>query len=183
MDLNIWKMIWRRKWYFVRHPFSWFHDIITKIKWAHQRITRGYADTDWYELCYWMIGVLAPMLEDFSDHHCGHPIGEDGFTEESWSAYLKDIARHIRNASEDQSEQINEYGVFWDKTLGEIHKHKNVYIDNDGVIHHVIPDLTEEQDIIKQKYYQREIEIYKWRCKEIQTAFKMIGDHFFDLWD
>ena len=183
MENSVWKVSrpgWR---YYIRHPLKYISDCIRSFKWVHQRALRGFADVDLYNMDHWMICVLAPMFDRLAKTHCGYPGEESGFTDETWTAYLEEISQHIRNASEDQTAQTNEFNDDWDKAMDWLRAEKQVFIDEVGTTHHVFPDLTSEQDALRNRYFQREKEIYEWRCNEIQTALNMIGKHFFALWD
>lgn len=153
------------------------------FRWAWQRSVRGYADCDWWNLDYWFIDVLAPMFEEYAEKHIGYPGEINGFTDEQWAAYLKDIASHLRNASEDQTVQANEYDDAWRTMVDRRNADVKIWTDDKGFVHHVWPDPTTEQMELTAKYIARLQEIDAWRLNEAQTAFRMIGDQFFSLCD
>jgi len=146
-------------------------------------MARGFADVDWFNLYDWLIGVLAPMFEEYAENHYGYPGEINGFTDEQWTQYLKDIARHLRNASEDQTVELNQFEEEHDEYIEERFGSTCRWTDNHGATHSVLPELTERGKEISDKYYARMREIDEWRLKEAQTALKMIGDCFFDMWD
>ena len=43
--------------------------------------------------------------------------------------------------------------------------------------------MTEEQEAIRDRYFAREKEITDWQLSEAQSALRMIGEQFFQLWD
>lgn len=170
-----------RKRYYLLHPLKWLRDIALSFKWAYQRMTRGFADVDWYNLYDWLIDVLAPMFEEYAENHYGHPA--IAFTDEQWTQYLSDIARHLRNASEDQTVELNqfkeEHDAYIEARFGSLY----AWTDEHGNVHHSLPEAPEFGKEISDKYYAKMREIDEWRLKEAQTALKMIGDFFFDMWD
>ena len=183
MGANIWKQYPKTLYYSIRHPLKTIGDFVRSVKWAWQRSVRGYADTDWWNMCDWMTEVLSDMLDTCAEKHFGFPAGDDGFTDEEWTAYLREIATHLRNSSEAQCEQVNEYDALFDAIVDEQHSHMERREDANGFIHHIYPEMTAEQKSIRDKYFQREMEISKWREAEAQKAFEMIGKHFFAFWD
>ena len=183
MELNVWKFGRCRRRYYLTHPLKWLRDVSLSVKWTYQRATRGYADIDWYELHYWMISVLSSMFDEYAEHHYGYPGEEAGFTDGQWTTYLRAIAAHMRNASEDQQIQKNEYEADF-KRISEVRSagmHR--YVDEKGFVHHEFPPVTDKQKETIEKYFARLKEIDDWRLNEAQTALKMIGDQFFSLWD
>ena len=183
MELNVWKFGRSRKLYYLTHPLKWLKDFILSVKWSYQRATRGYADIDWFELYDWMISVLSSMFDEYAEYHCGYPGEQAGFTDEQWTAYLRDIATHMRNASEDQQIQKNEYEADFDRISKERSAGVRRYTDDKGFIVHEFPPATDKQKETIEKYFARLKEIDDWRLSEAQTALKMIGDQFFSLWD
>lgn len=182
--MNLWKIRRYSNRYYLTHPWLILQDLVLAIRYTWQRSVRGYADIDRFNMDNWMIGVLAPMFEDYAKNHFGFPGEDAGFTDEEWTAYLVEVARHLRNASEDQTEQRNEYADEWSKVAGSIWDHVDTVVDKYGDKHIIkIPDMTDSQNAVRDKFFNREIEIAKWRSDEIKTAMKMIGDQFFSLWD
>lgn len=180
---SVWKQFphtWR---YRIRHPIECLMDRVRSVRWAWQRSVRGYADIDWWNMCDWMSDVLPGMFETYAAKHFGFPGEDAGFTDEEWTAYLCEIAEHLRNASEDQEVVVNEYQALFDAVVEDQRRFMERSVDADGVVRHIYPETTSEQQIIRDKYFNRGAEIYAWRQEEARKAFEMIGRHFFALWD
>lgn len=167
------KNIWGHKFYSTRylltHPWQAVKDFGRKLKWAWQRTVRGYADIDWYNMDSFLLNILPDMLETLARKGIGHP---HDMSVVGWSDYLWDTAQHLRNADEDQGVEVNQYEAAFRAYLDS---HPDYYRDKN----HVDPDVEE----LRKRWLDRDREIAEWRQKEAETAFKMIGERFFDLWD
>ena len=129
------------------------------------------------------IAVLAPMFDDYAEKHMGYPCEAYGWTDEKWTAYLREIAQHLRNCDEDQQTNPNEYGEEWAKVLETKWNSMEIVRDDAGLVHHNWPEPTPEQKELEENYRRREEEVFKWRSDDAVKAFEMIGAVFFDLWD
>lgn len=183
MDCNIWHFKCRSTRYYILHPWAFIKDVFRAVKYAHQRCTRGYADSDWYNISEWFINVLPNMIDDLAENHCGYPGECFGFTDEDWTKYLKEIVWHLHNASEDQDKVTNEYEEEWEKINRERFSNAEIWTDENGSKHKKVPELTESQLELCKKYTNRCREIYDWRCEQVKIALLLIGSHFFNLWD
>ena len=67
-----------------------------QLKWAKQRISKGYCKSDWYDMDSWFAHVVADMLDEYADNTCSHPweINDP----DDWKDILKEMATHLRNA-------------------------------------------------------------------------------------
>jgi len=180
---NIWKFGGYSRRYYITHPWKWVSDFLRRVRWAWQRSKRGYADCDWWNMDYWMIAVLPSMFDDFAKYHCGYPAGESGFTDEQWTAYIKEIAQHLRNCDEEQKTNVNEYEEEFEAMMDARSTLKVIRKDERDNIVHELPEETPEEKELSRKYFDRHEEIYTWRCNEAIKAFEMIGKQFFSLWD
>ena len=167
------KNIWEHKFYSTRylltHPWQAVKDFGRKLKWAWQRTVRGYADIDWYNMDSFLLDVLPDMLETLARKGIGHPYD---MSVVGWSDYLWNAAQHLRNADEEQKVEVNQYEEAFRAYLDS---HPDYYRDKN----HIDPDVEE----LRKQWLDRDREIAEWRQKEAETAFKMIGERFFDLWD
>jgi len=89
--MSVWKFSYSKRWY-VTHPWVWVEDVIRNLKWAAQRVFRGYDDTvvwsiDWH-LCEYMPKWLCTLKENKQ----GYPADfyENG-GEEAWNKVLDDM--------------------------------------------------------------------------------------------
>ena len=167
------KNIWEHKFYSTRylltHPWQAVKDFGTKLKWACQRTVRGYADIDWYNMDSFLLDILPDMLETLARKGIGHVAD---LSPEDWEGFLLDAAQHLRNADEDQKVEVNQYEEAFRVYLDA---HPDYYRDKV----HIDPDA----EVLRKQWLDRDREIFEWRQMEAETAFKMIGARFFDLWD
>jgi len=89
--MTLWKFSYA-KWWYITHPWVWVNDLLRNLKWAAQRVFRGYDDTviwsiDWY-LCMYM-----PIwLRTLKEKKVGYPSSfyENG-GEEAWDKVLDEM--------------------------------------------------------------------------------------------
>lgn len=94
--------------YYLRHPFEWVADKWRCLKWARQRVVRGYANCDVWNLDSWFSNVMSGALKELAEHHYGWP---DGLfdTPEEWTAWLNKAAAAIKMMSEEEQDKVNKY--------------------------------------------------------------------------
>ena len=56
-----------------RCPLTNIKQFFRNIKYAYQRITKGYCDQDKWNLNTYLSNLLYLSLTDLSEHHCGFP--------------------------------------------------------------------------------------------------------------
>lgn len=44
-----------------------------QLKWAKQRVTKGYCRSDWYDMYSWFAHVVADMFDEYAENTCSHP--------------------------------------------------------------------------------------------------------------
>ena len=93
--------------------------IFTEIKWAKQRITRGYSDRDWWSIDHFIADVLSKALRQYVE--AGHLVIND---KEEWLKHSDVLANYNRiyEFDKDYEAQLKEtllwvadnFGRFWD---------------------------------------------------------------------
>ena len=177
------------------------------IKWSYQRVSRGYSDSDLWDIYSFLQKLIPDMLERYKDRKHGSPshlgqnvTNEDGFLDnltchEEWDKILDQMIFLWRESDEDTCTQKNEYeedhekafleftdtyGVLGEKlqTEKEIQEGKKY---NYRTVHFMseIPKYKE----IDRKYMDREDELRKYRIECKDKAMDMLKQYFFDLWD
>ncbi len=160
------------------------------VKWAHQRIWKGYCDYDLYSIYDWFLDIMPCMLEEYKTTRHGSPVGKN--------------TQLLPMTDEERDQAI--HGE-WDKTLDrmifmlrEMDEHENPYTDEymkmmikyregptkqeDGTVSYVYSDISDPDDAELSKKYHDEvkrIEAYRNDCKKI--FFDEFSEHFYDLWD
>ena len=78
-----------------------------KLRRNWQRFRRGWAYSDVWDIDFWFIEMLEPMLRHLKEHHCAHPFD---YTDEEWEARLGQMADYLRLMNEENViEEV--YGV------------------------------------------------------------------------
>lgn len=179
------------------------------IKWSKQRITRGYADCDVWEMFSFLQTMIPNMLQNLKDTRQGSPgyLGENYTNEEGilvndtcheeWDKILERMIFLWRETDEDSCSKKNpyeeehskafdgfhdKYGLFGSKLQTE----KELEVENKkrggGGIVHFMNELPEYKEI-SEKYdeEQKRLEEYRRSCKD--EAIDMLKKYFYDLWD
>lgn len=158
-------------WIFYRVK-DFFKYLPRKIKWFYQRGKRGYSDNDVWDLDYWFLNVIVPMLKQLNKSNISYPAN---LTMEEWHKILNKMIFYFTEANEETSSKQNEY----DKAFRDILWNNGKLVDPDN--------MTKEEKInynnIKHKYFQREKELDLYRNKKKQQAFTLFSKYFWHLWD
>lgn len=78
-----------------------WHSFIGKgrqLKWRCQRFLRGWADEDAWDIDWWFIKTLSPMLKKFKEDNDGNPFK---LSEEEWDKILDDMIYYLEGMNED----------------------------------------------------------------------------------
>lgn len=85
-----------------KYPSKWFKNLRTffrNVKYAYQRVTRGYADVDLWDFYTYLGNVIADGSRKLADTSCGYPYSLDGDKiiddPEVWRNYLYKMADHF----------------------------------------------------------------------------------------
>lgn len=177
LDLNVFHSWGYSKRYYITHPHKWFRHLYLNIKHAWQRITRGYCDEDWWNLGYWLLNILPPMLDDLADNANGWP-QQDGFPEfEDWQKYLRGIAANLRLCTEEAAEKMNEYQEAFSENARKMRLEAP---DKDGNRRAVWYDQDED---INKKYFDRCKEISEEQAAIREDTFYQIAQSLPAMWD
>ena len=146
--------------YYLTHPHIFFRHLKYNIRDAWQRITRGYCDSDVFNMDYWFLDIMPPMLRDIANADSYIMLGEDG-TREDWHDWLCDLAWRMERCHPDNTDDRNEFAAEYNETW------------NNG---------TRVPDVLVDKYLDRENEILAENSEEIKRILNDMGEHFFALW-
>lgn len=100
--------------------FAYIREIKNRIKWSRQRMTRGYADTDCWNVDDYLQILIPNMLEKHRENHLGVPLidGKPLSTEE-WEQILDRMVFLWREADENTCTRKNPYEEEYFKALKE----------------------------------------------------------------
>lgn len=69
-----------------------------KLKWRCQRFIRGWADEDTWDIDWWFIKTLSPILKKFKEDNDSHPFK---LSEEEWDKILDDMIHYLEGMNEE----------------------------------------------------------------------------------
>lgn len=133
------------------------------FKYAYQRITKGFANSDTWDLDNYYLNIFSGTINYLADHHWGYPGHGEFQDDESWTKYLKDMAQKFYNANEtNEAYPTPEADKWWEWILQHDGRESNPYAES----------MFEESN-----------EIDKIRDKEMHEGMKMLDHVFWNLWD
>ena len=178
------------------------------MKWSKQRIVRGYADSDIWNMYGYLQVLLPDMLEHLKNHRCGSPgylgenyTNEDGILvndtcHEVWDKILDRMIFLWRETDEETCAKKNPYEEEYRKALDEFRDKYGVLGQKlqtpeeleanrkrgGGGTVHFMSELPEYKEI-SEKYMDEEkkLEQYRIACKD--EVMDLMKEHFFALWD
>lgn len=178
------------------------------IRWSKQRIVRGYADVDCWNMFRYLQMLIPDMLQDLRDHRTGSPgylgknyMNAEGILvndtcHEEWNEILdkmiflwkesREEACSRKNPHEEEyhttiAEFYKKYGILGEKLQTEAELEENKKRGGGGTVH-FMNELPEYKDIY-EKYWavERKLEEYREKCKD--EALDMMKEYFYLLWD
>lgn len=150
-----------------RRPIHNIGQFFRNIRYAYQRITKGYCDYDLWSLYNYYTVLFNSTLNELVDTTHGWP-QSDKFPEfEDWQKYIKDIAQHFQNSDED-------YKYFLPNWFEKIAYDTYTYTSSND---------PKWLIILRDRWLEKSDEAYKAREQEKNIAFDMLKEVFFSLWD
>lgn len=180
--LSVWSFPYRKT-YYLTHPHRWLHDLYWNWRNFWHRAKYGYAYVDVWNFCDWYPRVGAEALRYLAKHHSGYPAVKPGETSEEWSKYLNMLANRLERCANSFDicfgAERNEY----DAMLDEIMESKKVIKEQDGMTIHTHEPLTEEEEEIRKKYFERAQEIAAADQSYIETTYRWLAEDLGHMWD
>ena len=134
------------------------------IKWSKQRITRGYADCDVWEMFSFLQTMIPEMLQTLKDTRMGS----------QKNSYDEEHSKALRAFHE-------KYGLFGFKLQTKKELEENKKRGGGGTVHFM--DELPEYKEISDKYREEEKRLGEYRSACKNEAFDMMKQYFFSLWD
>lgn len=148
------------------HPLNWWKNIklfFRKIKWAWQRVTRGFADCDVWNLDSSILNYLSGTLKYLSETAMSWP-GDEQFPKyEDWTNFLKEMSEKFAAANESNNYYPTPIADKWWEWNEKHPNFKNNPYVEDMLKEHQENDLKRERDFAE--------------------AWSAIGEVIWNLWD
>lgn len=174
--------VFKNPYYKWRYPSCWLKNVrmfFRSFKYAYQRATRGYADSDCWDLDAYYLNLLEGSLNHLADNHWGYPGNEEFDTDEKWTAYLKEMAQQFHRANES-----NEYydTPEADKWWEWVQAHPATWKKEDvnGV---ELSRLNRDKGPYDKSMMEEERLLAYLRQKDMECGFDMLKHVYFSLWD
>ena len=159
-----------------RYPSNWWNNIrlfFRRYKWAYQRASRGYADSDVWDLDAFYLNLFHDTLNHLAEHHHGYPGTEEFPTDEKWTAYLKEMAQLFYQANENNEAFPHPEEEKWWAWEQEHPDYSERFLNADWTDKnpHSAAMLEESKDLSKKQ------------DAAFHKAWDMMGKVMFHLWD
>ena len=89
--------------YYLRHPIKWIKELYYNIKHTLQRIIRGWADSDTWNLDQWFLCVFPQMLDALQE---GNTWPGNFRSLEEWHEWLKAQSSNLKECRESNIEEF-----------------------------------------------------------------------------
>lgn len=177
------------------------------IYWSWQRITRGYAECDKWNMYVYLQNLVPEMLQDLRDNRMGSPgyLGENYTNKEGilvndtchaeWNKILDHMIFLWRESNEETCERKNPYDEEYGKAYKEFVKRYGLFGEKlqteeelkESQKHgsrtmHFMDEISEFKEI-SEKYFAEDKELGKYRERCKNEAMDLLKEHFFALWD
>jgi len=147
-------------------------DSISDLKFRCQRFLRGWADIDCWDIDYWFLNTIVPMLTYLKNNLHSHPVD---ITEEEWKSILEKMIECFTEANEDTCSHKNRYEEEYMRYLNEYYS-----MLRSGKLSSGIENKHSE---ISDKYLSDEMKILNYREEKLHEGLELFSDWFNDLWD
>ena len=179
MNMNVFNWSYRKRYYLI-HSWKWFQELFSNMRAAYHRIKFGWCYTDVWELGYWILEILPPMLRYLAENGHGYPGDNEFPTYESWQAWLLKMAANIESVQEENVEKQNEYEEDFHNSFN-MRPPKEEYPGSKflTITWNESPDHKE----ISKKYFERMQKLAQWREIRLVEIFTELARKIPTLWD
>ena len=171
-----------KKTYYLTHPWKWWNELYWNIRNFIHRGRYGFAYVDVWEWSSWWPKVGAAALRYLAENGCGYPGVDPWDTPEKWHTHLLEIADKLDWCDESQdilySDNENEYKKAMDEIRERCHREE----EKDSIFHTWL-EMTDKDEEIRNKYFEREKELYEEYNNKRTEIFKEIGQNLPRYWD
>jgi hypothetical protein len=155
-----------------KYPDCWIKNarmFFRSFKYAYQRVTRGWANCDTFDLDDYLEHVLYESLNYLADNHMGWPCNDKFPTDEDWTKYLKDMAQKFYTCNEVNDTYPHPEEDKWWKWIQEHPKEEHIIPNNKNPYAETMIAEANEND--------------KKRAADLAEGLKMLAHVWRSLWD
>lgn len=149
-------------WWKIVYLYRYIPEFFVNLKYAWQRATRGYCDSDLWGLNEYSLNLLSSALKDFKNNLRSRP---DTISMEEWQQILTEMSLLFERANRENEFYTNPYEDEW---LNSIHVENGQLKSEDG---------------ISRDYFEKEKENEEKMRVDREQAFYLFNQYFNDLWD
>ena len=168
-DMSVFTLCCRKRWYLL-HPLKFIKEIYKGCRNFIHRGRFGFGYCDVYCMDQYLIRVIPMMLRYLAKHSCCYPSDELFDTPEKYEEWLIQLAEKFELCNEDGWDNLNEYAEAYHNFLYKY------YSNSDH-------DLTVEEKILQNKYFNRAEQIHTQMQETIKEAYAELAEHHDVLWD
>ena len=199
--------IWKKHDFAMTRKGEWLNHFFRCIKWSRQRITRGYADPDVWEMYGYLQMLIPDMLQYLKDNRYGSPaylgenyVNEDGILDNNtchaeWDKILDKMIFLWHESDEEMCSKKNpyeeehlrafiefeeKYGLLGEGLMTEEEKGEQARSGNRTL--HFMNETSEYKDL-DEKYMEESKKLDKYRSDCKDEAIDMLKEYFYCLWD
>lgn len=167
---NIWKKCPVK---FYRAPVAWTRWFFRTVKMAHQRATKGYCDSDLWNLNDYYATLFYHSLHELADNAVGHPKSYEDKPEGEWSKDLHSLANQFKL-------WICDDDFLWENYWDRFHELEEMHPDGTTYgLEHIDPVLH----ALKEKAVRDEAEFENAKRIDVKCGLSIMGEWFHNLWD
>ena len=163
---------------FFREPWKWTRCFIRSFGIVYNRITKGWAPCDVWDLNTYINQVLGQGLEYLAKHHCGYPCDEKFKSDEDWTNWLLTQAKAFQDLNRDNDDEnpfAERYWKYLDASVWEKEQ------DENGHLIWKSKDACPQD--LREKYERLDRIIQTRKQANLRLALKELGEHWGNLWD
>ena len=136
-------------------------NLFRNLKNRYIRSKKGWCPSDTWDLNTYVAKITAEMLDYLAERHVGLPPSYGA--SEQWEKELRECSKNLRSWLNNDTNSLNEYSKEF--------------------IKQVLINPSTVDPLLREKYYEKEKELYQKRYDNLILAFKWLMQHWEDLWD
>jgi len=170
--------------YMLTHPHKMIWRTCREIRWAWQRVVRGWDDTVWWSLDSFLCPIIIHTLTKLKEDGHGYPAE---LTVEKWGEVLAEMIDGFKAAEEIQNDTESfpvwqERDAAWKKLHGDDSWTSFEKIGDSKFSQMVThPDMKQIEEYLN--FWDRHNEEYEAAMERYRRGMDLFKEYFFGLWD